>query len=206
MTWRANLRATLLVVAALATVVVAYPLDRDQDEMPTAVVARLQEGLLESMTLGASTDWSERFELLEPVVDSTHDVEFVARSILRKYWDDLGESERERFAEMFRRLCIGTYADKFDAYSGEHFEQLDQRTLKRGSILVRTRLVRPGKDDKSLEYVLSERTGQWRIVNIVADGVSDLALKRAEYGSVMDKEGLEGLLARLEKKIADMAS
>ena len=99
-----------------------------------------------------------------------------------------------------------SYADKFASYSGEHFLQIDERELKRGSILVRTQLVRPGKDPASLEYVLSQRSGKWRIVNIVADGVSDLALKRAEYGSVMERDGFEGLLAKLEQKIADLSS
>ncbi|MBL8528930.1 MAG: ABC transporter substrate-binding protein, partial [Burkholderiales bacterium] len=44
-----------------------------------------------------------------------------------------------------------------------------------------------------------------RIVNIVADGISDLALKRAQYTSIMEREGFDSLLAKLSQKIADYA-
>ena len=40
----------------------------------------------------------------------------------------------------------------------------------------------------------------WRIINIVADGVSDLALKRAEYQRVFASGGIDGLVAELEQQ------
>ena len=50
-----------------------------------------------------------------------------------------------------------------------------------GRAQVQTAIVRPGEADIPLEYLLQQKDGAWRIINIVADGVSDLALKRAEY-------------------------
>jgi len=41
---------------------------------------------------------------------------------------------------------------------------------------------------------------QWRIVNIVVDGVSDLALKRAEYGRLMDAGGFQAVLDELAQQ------
>jgi len=53
-----------------------------------------------------------------------------------------------------------------------------------------------------LDYVLHRSSRGWRIVNVVADGVSDLALKRVEYTAVLRKRGFESLLSDLEHKIA----
>jgi phospholipid transport system substrate-binding protein len=47
--------------------------------------------------------------------------------------------------------------------------------------------------------------GRWRIINIIADGVSDLALERAEYSSVIRRYGFNALLAKLKERIAGYA-
>ena len=168
---------------------------------PDQVVARLHDALLESMQSSGSVDDEKRRATLQPVLEATYDLDFVGRSVMRKYWKALDDEQRKRFADTFRELCIGTYVDKFDEYSGQRFEMVGQRRLKRGSVLIQTRLLRPDKDPVQLEYVLVQRGDRWMIVNVVADGVSDLALKRAEYGSVMEKEGFESLLAKLQAKI-----
>jgi phospholipid transport system substrate-binding protein len=41
---------------------------------------------------------------------------------------------------------------------------------------------------------------------VIAEGVSDLALKRSEYGAVIGKEGIDALIAKLEAKIASYAA
>ena len=41
------------------------------------------------------------------------------------------------------------------------------------------------------------------IVNILFDGVSDLAIKRSEYRSVIQREGFQSLVETLQAKIAE---
>lgn len=74
--------------------------------------------------------------------------------------------------------------------------------MKKGRMRVRTRLVRPGDEAVQLDYVLQEEAGRWRIVNVVANGVSDLSLKRADYGSIMKKQGFDLLVEKLEAQVA----
>jgi phospholipid transport system substrate-binding protein len=48
--------------------------------------------------------------------------------------------------------------------------------------------------------LLQQDGDDWRIINIVADGVSDLALKRAEYQRLFASGGIEGLIAEIERQ------
>ena len=48
--------------------------------------------------------------------------------------------------------------------------------------------------------------GKWLVLNIIADGVSDLALKRSEYKSVLERDGFRGLIAKLKDQITRYAS
>jgi phospholipid transport system substrate-binding protein len=67
-----------------------------------------------------------------------------------------------------------------------------------GRANVTTAVARTEGGDVPLEYLLQERDGRWKIINVVADGVSDLALKRAEYQRILAAGTLDTLIAELE--------
>jgi len=67
---------------------------------------------------------------------------------------------------------------------------------------VRTVIIDSDGDETSLDYLLTRERGEWRIVNVVAAGVSDISLKRSEYATVIGQEGIEGLIAKLKAKVA----
>jgi phospholipid transport system substrate-binding protein len=71
--------------------------------------------------------------------------------------------------------------------------------------MVTTAAARANQPDVSLEYLLHQADGGWRIINVVADGVSDLALKRAEYQRLYASGGIDGLLAALEEQTQRLA-
>ena len=57
--------------------------------------------------------------------------------------------------------------------------------------------------DLTLSYTLNQDANKnWTIINVVADGVSDLALRRAEYSRVIKSKGFDGLLAHIDDQIA----
>jgi phospholipid transport system substrate-binding protein len=67
--------------------------------------------------------------------------------------------------------------------------------------------VDPGDDPVQLNYRLRPVDGSWKIIDVYLNGtVSELALRRSEYSSLIQREGLEGLLTALTDKIAAFAS
>ncbi len=78
--------------------------------------------------------------------------------------------------------------------------------MKSNRVTVRNMLVAPKEKPVKFEYVLGQASGQWVIINIVVDGISDLALKKAQYTSVIDREGFDSLMNKLTQKITDYAS
>jgi phospholipid transport system substrate-binding protein len=63
---------------------------------------------------------------------------------------------------------------------------------------VATAAARADGGDVPLEYLLQEKDGRWKIINVVADGVSDLALKRAEYQRILSSGTIDTLIRELE--------
>lgn len=191
---RCSVAATAFVAFAAAPVEIAT-------DSPAATIATLQRGLIEVAERPAATI-EARYRALEPLIGATHDLQYIAEFALRRQWGDLAEADRERFVAAFRRLSVMTYAARFKAVGPGTFRPITAEAAagSSGRAEVATAVARADQPDVPLEYLLQEGPEGWRIVNVVADGVSDLALKRAEYQRVFSSGGIEGLIDELEQQ------
>lgn len=167
-------------------------------DTPTSTIRSLQQGLVALAGERPSASVDERYRALEPLILATHDLPYIAEFALRRQWSALGEADRQRFIEAFERLSVMTYAARFAKVGPESFRPIEASAPdEAGRAQAATAVARAGQPDVTLEYLLQSGEEGWRIVNIVADGVSDLALKRAEYQRIYASGALAGLLAEL---------
>ncbi len=172
---------------------------------PSATVEKLHATLLAMMKEGQTLGYRGRVARIGPVLDETFNFETIGRVVTGRHWKALAAEKRNAFLGTFRNLSTATYADNFASDGGEAFKTLGEE-IKKGASLVRTQIVKSDGSTVSLNYVLNKTGEQWRIVNVIAEGVSDLALKRSEYGAVIGKDGIDALIAKLEAKIASYAA
>lgn len=172
-------------------------------QRPTAlVVADLQQKLV--AVWRSDMDFEQRFEALAPIIEASHDLASMARFALGNQWQGLSAVQREQFLTTFRHLTVATYADRFDEYDGERFIQSGQRKLAQGKRLVQTKLLLSDGARIRLDYLLHLQDGQWRIINILADGVSELAIKRSEYTAFIRDHGFAALIEELQHKVSQL--
>ena len=169
---------------------------------PVAVVERLHAALLEAMRDADRLGVRGRYRMLEPTVVSSFDFTTMVRIMTgRSAWRGAGEDVRKSLAEAFRRFSVGTYASQFDGYGGEAFVTVGNENGPRDTILVHTRIDRPGDSPVELTYVVTARDGRWRIIDVLAEGsISELARRRSEYQSVIKRDGIDGLVSVLNRK------
>jgi phospholipid transport system substrate-binding protein len=193
----------LQILVVMLLVVPASWAETQERPGPQQVVNHLQESLIKSMREGGKLGYRGRFELLAKAVDQTHDLDFIARTTLGSNWTQLSAEQQRIFTDVFRKLSIGTYAGWFKSHEGERFEFIEQQDMPRDQVMVRTRFVQSGGEPPvRFDYVLRQTKDGWRIVNVLADGVSDLALKRVEYRAILQRDGFQALIDMLKDKIA----
>jgi phospholipid transport system substrate-binding protein len=159
----------------------------------------LQRGLMTLSQQSPRATVDERYKALEALIVATHDLPYIAEFALRRQWPQIAEADRARFIAAFQRLSVMTYAARFVNVGPTTFRPIATgAAAETGRVQVTTGVVRVGQPDVSFEYLLQQGSGGWRIVNIVADGVSDLALKRAEYQRVLASGSLDALIQELE--------
>lgn len=167
-------------------------------EAPEAVVQRLQSGLKAIDARLPPGDRAQRRDATRELLVATHDLEYMARLCLGSHWGDLEGEQQARFAAAFEELSVSGYADNFTDVQNTRFRLLGTNELPRGRMLVRTELLAAGESPVALDYTLQPgEEGGWRIIDVRANGVSDLALKRAQYSALLEQNGFEKLLARV---------
>ena len=167
---------------------------------PDTVVENLHQTIIQVMKESKDLDYDGRYNVLEPVVKDSFDFKTIARIVMGRHWKKLDDQQKTEFIDVFSRLSIATYASRFNSFSGETFDSLSNEEMKKGRMLVKTQLV---TNDRVVpfNYVLHNTDDGWRIINVIADGISDLSLKRSDYSTIMKTEGFETLVKKLLKKV-----
>jgi phospholipid transport system substrate-binding protein len=190
----------LIVTVMLLYIPMAWTQELDTTD-PAKTVHGLHSSLLKGMQGGDKLGFQGRFKLLAPIIERSHDLDFIAKTILGKLWTKLNRGQQDIFISHFHKLSISTYAGWFKEYDGEHFKFIDQKKMPRNYVLVRSQLIKSNGDTVSFDYLLRQSKKDWKIINILADGVSDLALKRVEYRSILEKKGFKDFIDMLKEKI-----
>ena len=112
-----------------------------------------------------------------------------------------------RYVESFERFMVANYAGRFDGWSGQSFETLGQEPAPRDTAVVKSRLIDPEGEDVVLNYRMHLIDGKWKVIDVFLDGtVSELALRRSEFVSIVQRDGIDGLVKTLDAKIAKLAA
>ncbi len=194
----------LIIVLATAALGAA---DKDTDSPPVRVVRRLHETFSGVLKQADALGYSGRYERLTPAIAEAFDSEFMASAVIGRQWSQLDEDDRARWVTTFGEFTIANYAARLDHYTGQTFETLGERAGQNQTVFVLARVVDPAGENVSLNYRLRETAAGWKIIDIYAKGtVSELALRRSEYSSVLKQDGFEALVAMLNRKLADLAA
>jgi len=170
---------------------------------PSAVVEAFYAVLLAVMKQATSLGFEGRYRRLQPAIEAAFDLPLMIRLAVGPQWNSLAPAQQGRLLEAFRRFTVGTYASRFDGYEGEHFEVTGEAPSPSGGTLVQTRLVPPKNDPVELNYLLRQGDAGWQIIDVFLSGtISQLATWRAEFTSVLRRDGADGLVGLLENKLA----
>lgn len=204
--WLRGSAALLALLWSLAAVAAADDSSDTPATPPSTVVDSLNDTLLGVMKDAEELGYEGRCERLSPVLRNLYDIPFMAQKSVGRYWKTTSEAERQHLLETFTEFTIANYAGNFDGYSGQTFETLGEEESTHGTMIVRSRLVDPNGEATQLNYRLRPVDGDWKIIDVYLNGtVSELALRRSEYSSLIQREGLDSLIVALNQKITNLS-
>jgi phospholipid transport system substrate-binding protein len=210
MFWMLNKKSLLgfltliLLCTSIVSVYAADPVNPDAvSQTPKQVVEEFQAVLIDVMKQGQKLGYQGRYDKLYPAIIRSHDLTKIARIVVGKEWETLSEKQQTELVDVFIRLSVASYAHNFKDFAGESFKFENEEQTSRGGVVVHSTLLIPDGKPVRFDYMLKEKPNGWSIINIIADGVSDLALKRSEYTSILQRQGFDALIAQINAKITN---
>ncbi len=191
----------------LITAIVAYlllfgflPADASAATATEAVRGTIDEVLriLADKDLKQPSRAEERRKLLEKTVGARFDYQEMSRRSLGAPWNQLADKDKHEFVDLFRTLLTNTYADRVESYSGEGVQYLNERTEK-DYAEVRTK-IQSGKTEIPMDYRLINKNSDWRVYDVVVDGVSLVNNYRGQFSKILRTSSYPELVDQLRKK------
>lgn len=188
-----------IVVAVLACAAGASAAAKDAGD-PAAVVGDFNAALLATMKDGKSLGLPGRTAKLLPLVKATHDMPAMTRLVAGPVWATTSPAAQAALTDAFTRHSVVAYAINFANFDGERFTVQPKADMRGADALVHAAIVAKSGTtalNYRLHQVPASEGGGWRIVDVYADGISQIAVQRAEFAGTLKAGGATALTAKL---------
>jgi phospholipid transport system substrate-binding protein len=194
MAWKAA-----ALVSGLGLGILSYPVHAAPSS-GSDTVKGVYDALLNTMKNGRILGQSGRFAQLDPVIRRSFDIASMARLSIGSSWIGLSESQRQQITESFGRYISAIYADRFDSYVGQKLEVTGEQPASAGMV-VRSQIIKANGEPVKVDYMMRRNGEGWLISDIYLDGaISEVATRRSEFSTILKNEGIDGLIAALNRK------
>lgn len=159
--------------------------------------------LLGDPALSTPARKSERRESIRSELDQRVDWATVARSSLGRHWAKRTPAEQKEFVSLFSRLLEDTCIEKFDAHHGEldKIDYLGEKIIEQYAS-VKIQVTTKDQVSHPVEYRLQKLGKDWRIYDVLLEGVSLVKNYRDQFDEVLAKSSYEKLVADLREKVS----
>jgi phospholipid transport system substrate-binding protein len=153
-------------------------------------------------------NWTPEAELqrteVRKLVGGFLDYNELARRSLAKHWDGLTPKQREEFSNTLRELVERSYLRQLHGGSGGYnikYEK-EEKTGNEAQVDATLHTTSRGKKvDIALQYKMLGKNGHWVVYDVLTDEQSMLENYRAEFNKIIQKDGFDALMKRMNKKL-----
>jgi len=132
---------------------------------------------------------------LENIVTKAVDLDGMAKSALGKTWSETPPAKQKKFLEAFKSRFRKATGEQLDQYRSTSIKYFPERTEDDDTIVPTEVLVKG--EPTHIDYRMRQHNGTWRIEDIIVDDVSTVENYRSSFNRIIKKEGMDGLIARL---------
>jgi phospholipid transport system substrate-binding protein len=186
----------------LVIFLVALPLQAFASTAKETVEERVQQVV---STLG-SPDFKQlskddQIAEIRGIVNEIFDYNELSRRCLGRGWKKLNGAQRKEFVHLFSELLEKTYADRLLAYTSEKINFGKETELKKSRVEVESVIVTTDGKEVPLNYRLTDKSGQWRVYDVIIEGISMVQNYRSQFRDILAKKTPDDLLQVLREKV-----
>ncbi|MDX2074481.1 MAG: ABC transporter substrate-binding protein [Alphaproteobacteria bacterium] len=149
-----------------------------------------------------SSSKEKKQAVLEKLFKDNLDYEWVAKFVMGRFWRQATDDQKARYVPAYRDFLVRNYTSRFSEYTSGSFKVVGSRPMEKGDSLVSMEITadEPDAQPVLIDYKVRKISGGFKVFDIIVEGVSLLTTQRAEFNSVLNKSGIDGLIDQLSKK------
>ena len=170
---------------------------------PTETVEKGVNEVLTNLTDPAFKAKSKDQQLVQltEAINTIFDFEELSKRTLGREWKKMTDAQQKEFVELFRELLQGVYADRLLAYSDQKVIFDKEDVLKKGTAEVQSYLQTSDGKKIPLFYRLTDKSGSWKVYDVIIEGVSMVKNYRTQFREILAKDSPDKLLEILRNKV-----
>jgi phospholipid transport system substrate-binding protein len=143
-------------------------------------------------------------DTLRNLIHGSFDLDLTSQLVLGNFWARATPEQRTTFKGLFAGYLLNTYAHHLDAYRIETLAVVACKRIGENDYLVQTSIERDS-DLANAVWRVRSRGGEYRIIDVLLDGISLTLTHRSEFASVIHRHGFDGMLEVLHERISAQA-
>ncbi|MEQ8666352.1 MAG: ABC transporter substrate-binding protein [Rhodospirillales bacterium] len=196
----------LMIVAAVS--LAAIPLDVRAQTKPDDAAAFV--GVLGSETIkvlqSQSATLDQREAEVRRLLRENFALDQIGRYVLGRAWKTATDDQKREYLELFSEYVLSTYAKRLGGYTGETFSIIRSETVGTKDAVVMTQIDRPSGPPLVAGWRVRNVGERMVILDVIVEGISMVTAQRSEFASVVQSQGIEGLLQTLRLQISKFAA
>ena len=126
---------------------------------------------------------------------------YAALSVLSTQAKDIPRDKLDLFFEQFRLYLLATYSGTLSSYTNQIIEFEPSKPIDgKKTVSVKALIKEPGKPDVNITFqVRRNKEGQWKAFDLVAEGISLVQSKRAEFAPMIRQKGIDSVIEFMQK-------
>jgi phospholipid transport system substrate-binding protein len=128
------------------------------------------------------------------------DTEYAARLVLGKYWRTATPEQKKRFIDAFYHSLLNNYGSALADFTADRLKVFPSKVDPNADhATVRTEVKRDNGDRVGVNYELHKTPEGWKAYDVNIDGISYVKSYREDFGSQIQQQGIDSVIARLER-------
>ncbi len=131
------------------------------------------------------------------------DVKWIGKFAMGRYYKGLNPDQQNQYDAAFSKFLINSYVPNFKKYTSETVKVVSVTNRSENEYLAQTEIIRPSKEPLKVNYMIRDNgNGNLMIFDVIAEGISLISTKRAEFESVISSSDPSNLIKMLEDKVS----
>ena len=196
-------RSLLLLAAAILGTALVTPSFAAAGQTPQQIVQSIADQLgnaIQGHQAKLRQDPEQMIRIIDGIILPHFDTDYAALLVLGRHAREATPAQRVAFARAFYNALTHRYAEGLVAYTRGAVKVLPaQGPLDQRRTIVRTQVMLDNGKSLSVDYAFRKTaSGEWKAYDVIIEGISYITNYRNQVDAEIQKEGIDGLIKRLQ--------